>query len=36
MEKLAKMGVGNLFGPATNTKNIVKYIKDWYSENRQS
>ena len=36
MEKLAKMGVGTLFGPGTNTKNIVTYIKEWYSENRQN
>jgi methylmalonyl-CoA mutase C-terminal domain/subunit len=34
MEKLAKMGVGNLFGPGTNTQDIVKYIQNWYSENR--
>lgn len=35
IEKLAKMGVGKLFGPGTNTQDIVKYIQDWYSKNRQ-
>jgi methylmalonyl-CoA mutase C-terminal domain/subunit len=34
MEKLAKMGVGKLFGPGTNTQDIVKYIKAWYSDNQ--
>jgi len=34
IEKLSKMGVGKLFGPGTNTQNIVKYIRDWYSKNR--
>jgi methylmalonyl-CoA mutase C-terminal domain/subunit len=35
MEKLKKMGVGRLFGPGANTQDIVKYIKDWYQENRR-
>jgi len=27
------MGVGELFGPGTNTQDIIKYIKNW-SEKR--
>lgn len=34
MEKLEKMGVGKLFGPGTNTLDIVDYIKSWYKENK--
>jgi methylmalonyl-CoA mutase C-terminal domain/subunit len=35
MEKLKKMGVGRLFGPGANTQDIVKYIQDWYQQNRR-
>ncbi|UCF65366.1 MAG: cobalamin B12-binding domain-containing protein [bacterium] len=35
MDKLTQMGVGQLFGPGTNTQDIVKYIKDWFSQHRQ-
>jgi methylmalonyl-CoA mutase C-terminal domain/subunit len=34
MEKLKKMGVGRLFGPGANTQDIIKYINDWFSQNR--
>ncbi len=34
MDKLTQMGVGQLFGPGTNTQDIVKYIKDWFSQHR--
>ena len=30
MEQLHKQGVGKLFGPGTNTQEIVAYIKEWY------
>ncbi len=33
INKLADMGVGKLFGPGTNTQDIVKYINSWYQEN---
>jgi methylmalonyl-CoA mutase C-terminal domain/subunit len=33
IEKLKSMGVGELFGPGTNTQDIIKYIKNW-SEKR--
>lgn len=29
-EKLTQMGVGKLFGPGTNTSEIVEYIKAWH------
>lgn len=32
MKKLKSMGVGKLFGPGTNTQDIIQYIKDWYKE----
>lgn len=32
MKQLKEMGVGKLFGPGTNTQDIVKYIKDWAKE----
>jgi methylmalonyl-CoA mutase C-terminal domain/subunit len=32
MEKLESMGVGKLFGPGTNTQDIIHYVKDWYKE----
>ncbi|NOX37139.1 MAG: cobalamin B12-binding domain-containing protein [Calditrichaeota bacterium] len=34
MEALEKMGVGKLFGPGTNTQDIVRYIQDWYQTHR--
>ena len=34
MKKLEEMGVGKLFGPGTNTQDIVDYIRSWYRENR--
>lgn len=36
MEKLEKMGVGKLFGPGTNTRDIIAYIESWYSKNRSN
>jgi|GEM_PF-745820 len=35
MEKLTDMGVGKLFAPGTNTKEIADYIKAWVKENRE-
>jgi methylmalonyl-CoA mutase C-terminal domain/subunit len=32
--KLEKMGVGKLFGPGTNTQDIVHYIRSWHEKNR--
>jgi len=34
IQKLEAMGTGKLFGPGTNTNEIVAYIKDWYEKNR--
>lgn len=34
MEKLEKMGVGKLFGPGTNTHDIIDYIKAWFQKNK--
>ena len=34
MEQLAQMGVGQLFAPGTATANIVNYITQWVSANR--
>jgi methylmalonyl-CoA mutase C-terminal domain/subunit len=31
MATLAKDGVGRLFGPGTNTQDIVAYIREWYA-----
>ena len=36
IQKLEAMGTGKLFGPGTNTNEIVTYIKDWYEKNRLS
>jgi len=36
MDKLGKMGVGKLFGPGSNTQDIVKYINDWFVKHRQN
>jgi methylmalonyl-CoA mutase C-terminal domain/subunit len=32
MDKLEKMGVGRLFGPGTNTQDIIRYIKEWHEQ----
>jgi methylmalonyl-CoA mutase C-terminal domain/subunit len=34
MEKLQEIGVGKLFGPGTNTRDIIEYITRWHQENR--
>ncbi len=34
MKELNAMGVGKLFAPGTNTKDIADYIKDWVKQNR--
>jgi methylmalonyl-CoA mutase C-terminal domain/subunit len=31
MSALAALGVGRLFGPGTNTQDIVAYIREWYA-----
>ena len=31
MAALAALGVGRLFGPGTNTRDIVAYIREWYA-----
>ena len=36
MQKLNDAGVGKLFAPGTNTKEIVNYITNWVKENRKS
>jgi methylmalonyl-CoA mutase C-terminal domain/subunit len=33
IEKLKKMGVGELFTPGASTKNIAEYIKEWRKNN---
>jgi methylmalonyl-CoA mutase C-terminal domain/subunit len=33
--KLEKIGVGKLFGPGTNTQDIVGYIRDWIKKHRK-
>ena len=35
MKKLNEMGIGKLFPPGTDTKEIVAYIKEWVRENRK-
>jgi methylmalonyl-CoA mutase C-terminal domain/subunit len=35
MDKLESMGVGKLFGPGTNTQDIIQYIKGWHKEKSQ-
>ena len=32
MEALAKKGVGRLFGPGASTRDIARYIREWYRE----
>lgn len=34
MNILEKEGIGKLFGPGTEIKNIVNYIDEWYTENK--
>ncbi len=34
MQKLRRMGVGELFPPGTHTKEIAQYIQSWVKENR--
>ena len=34
MKKLYELGVGKLFAPGTDTKEIVNYIRGWVKENR--
>lgn len=34
MKELSLMGVGKLFAPGANTKDIAKYITGWVEENR--
>ena len=33
-QKLIEMGVGQLFPPGTDTRNIAEYIKTWVNEHR--
>jgi methylmalonyl-CoA mutase C-terminal domain/subunit len=35
MKKLNEMGVGKLFPPGTDTKEIVTYITEWVKKNRK-
>lgn len=35
MEALGKQGVGRLFGPGTNTSEIVQYLNDWYRASKR-
>ena len=34
MDALAQQGVGQLFGPGTDTRAIVSYIKDWVANEK--
>jgi len=34
MKELAKIGVGKLFGPGSNTQVAVAYIKDWIAKRK--
>ena len=34
MKKLSELGVGKLFPPGTDTREIVDYIRGWVKENR--
>ncbi len=31
MDALARVGIGNLFGPGTPTTDLVDYIKEWFA-----
>jgi len=35
LKKLKETGVGKLFPPGTNTKDIANYIKDWVGKHRR-
>lgn len=35
-EELQKLGVGKLFGPGTNTSEIINYINEWHSKKVES
>ena len=35
MKKLNEIGVGKLFPPGTETKQIISYITDWVKVHRQ-
>ncbi|HAF07995.1 MAG: cobalamin B12-binding domain-containing protein [bacterium] len=35
MEELEKMGVGKLFGPGSQTKEVIDYLRDWFEKNRK-
>lgn len=35
MEELEKMGVGKLFGPGSQTKEVIEYLNDWFEKNRK-
>jgi methylmalonyl-CoA mutase C-terminal domain/subunit len=35
MEELEKMGVGKLFGPGSQTKEVIDYLKEWFEKNRK-
>ena len=35
MDALQKMGVGRLFGPGTNTQDIIKYLNEWYASGQR-
>lgn len=34
INRLMEMGTGRLFGPGTNTKEAISYIRDWYKDNK--
>lgn len=34
VKALEKMGTGKLFGPGSNTRDIIAYIKEWAKKNR--
>ncbi len=36
MKKLRQMGVGKLFGPGTNTQEIVEYIQNWFRQTHEN
>ncbi len=35
VEELNKLGVGKLFGPGTNTREIISYIQKWHKEKEE-
>ena len=35
MEELQKLGVGRLFGPGTQSKDVAEYIIEWHNKNRK-